>query len=380
MDTPVPPRAGQTESGANDSTVAPVGGSRGFWVIFAAAWLGYLGLMIVAAFVEGEPVTTAPPLTVAPAALATIVAWRRWDLVNPDRSLVKTGGILLVAALAYSCLSAALTLLVISWLDLSWGGVTDVGPAVLFAKLVVQAMMLFFLLAAFLMWTVSAERIQQTRALAAREAVLRAQAEANALRAQFNPHFVFNTLHSLMLLVREEPDTAERAIENVASLIRYASSLERRGQDVVPLSQEIEIAEKYLALESLRLEDRLDVEWKIESGLGTMEVPAFALQTLLENAIKHGVSPKPEGGRIVIQVAAHDKGMVLKVQDDGMGADSADINESDGSGLKLLEQRISVLYGDTATLEWHTEPRKGFSVTVRWPKTPEGEGKEARSK
>ena len=154
---------------------------------------------------------------------------------------------------------------------------------------------LFFyaLLAGFLMWSESIVRVNESHAMLAREAMLRAEAESKALRAQFNPHFVFNTLHSLMLLVRAEPDAAERAIEDVAALIRYASVLQRKGVDAVALETEVDIARRYAALEKLRLQERLTVVWDIPDELGRCAIPAFSIQSLLENAVKHGISPRP---------------------------------------------------------------------------------------
>jgi LytS/YehU family sensor histidine kinase len=293
--------------------------------------------------------------------------------VNPEHPVLRTGGTLLITGILFAALSALCSTLLIRALDLENVLLRGAEPRLLFPKLVVYAIVLFAILVGFLMWTVSAERVQESRAIAAREAVLRAKAEAKALRAQFNPHFVFNTLHSLMLLVREDPGTAEQAIEDVASLIRYASSLERRGQDVVPLSQEVEIARKYLALESLRLEDRMEVVWEVADELGDVAVPAFALQTLLENAIKHGLSPKPEGGTITIRVRAEGERMSLTVGDDGMGAVASEVVASDGNGLTLLGHRLLGLYGDAASSTWHTEPGRGFTVTLEWPRTRAGE-------
>jgi LytS/YehU family sensor histidine kinase len=227
--------------------------------------------------------------------------------------------------------------------------------------------MLYTVLAGFMMWSESLHRVQESRALAARESVLRAQAEAKAVRAQFNPHFVFNTLHSLMLLVRADPSAAERAIEDVASLIRYASILERRNQDVVPLGEELEIARRYMGLEALRLSDRMTVEWEIEADLERVGVPPFSLQTLLENAIKHGISPREEGGSVRVQVRREGGHLVISVEDDGLGAESEAVKEAEGKGLDLLRRRVSTLFGDKASLGWDTSPGDGFTVVLRLP-------------
>lgn len=345
-------------------------GNRGFWIVFVAAWLAYVGITVAMGSLEGEPSGHILLLVPAPAALTAVIGWRRRDVVTDKRTLIRTTGILVVVGMVYCVLSALISIGLLAWLAPDVESIWVGGPALLSLRLALYSSVLYVIFAGFLMWSESLERIQESRAMAAQAVVLRARAESKALRAQFNPHFVFNTLHSLMLLVREDPSTAERAIEDVAALIRYASTLERRGQDTVPLGQELEVARKYLALETLRLEDRLGVVWKVDAELHNMAVPAFSLQTLLENAIKHGLSPKPEGGKITIQVSAEGQRMVLTVADDGMGADPSEIAGSGGSGLTLLKHRLAGLYGEAASLAWHTEPGKGFSVMLHWPMVP----------
>jgi LytS/YehU family sensor histidine kinase len=209
--------------------------------------------------------------------------------------------------------------------------------------------------------------VHDSQRAVAREAVLRAEAEAKALRAQFNPHFVFNTLHSLMLLVRADPDAAERAIEDVATLIRYASIVQRRDLDVVPLSKELEVARRYVALERLRLGDRLRVSWAVDVDPSNFTVPAFALQTLVENAIKHGIEPRPGGGSVEVCARVGDGGLVLGVADDGAGAEPDAVAGRTGRGLDLLGRRLSGRYGGLAEIDWATTPGGGFSVTMRIP-------------
>jgi len=237
----------------------------------------------------------------------------------------------------------------------------------MFLLRVVGSLFLYAILDGFLMWAESIQRVHESRALAAREAMLRAQAEAKSLRAQFNPHFVFNTLHSLMLLVRADPATAERAIEDVAELIRYASVLQRRDVDLVPLAKELEVARRYVALEKLRLEERLRVVWEVEVEPGSVMVPAFALQTLLDNAVRHGLETRPEGGTVRVGAAAHDHLLTLTVADDGQGARPEVVAMASGHGLQLLARRLAALYGDAASVSWTTSPGEGFTATVRFP-------------
>ena len=224
----------------------------------------------------------------------------------------------------------------------------------------------YVLFLAFMMWAESIRRVRESQARLAQEAVLRAEAEAKAVRAQFNPHFVFNTLHSLMLLVRADPDAAERAIEDVATLIRYASIVQREDLDVVALEREVEVSQRYLGLEKLRLADRLKVEWDVEDGVGSVLIPAFALQTLVENAVKHGIEPSTEGGTVRVSLSEKDGTLEAVVSDDGAGADPDRVDQK-GHGIHLLSRRLEVRYGDSAGVSWKTAPGTGFVVTVRLP-------------
>jgi sensor histidine kinase YesM len=244
---------------------------------------------------------------------------------------------------------------------------SDVSPPLLFVYRMLSTTFVYMMFLGCLMWAESMHRVRAGEAAIARAAVLRAEAEARAIRAQFNPHFVFNTLHSLMLLVRADPAGAERAIEDVATLIRYASIIQRRDIDAVPLAKELEVARRYLALERLRLQDRLTVEWVVDVDPGAVTVPAFSLQTLVENAIKHGLEAKSEGGCVRIELTAASDVLTIRVSDDGAGADASSIHPMPGHGLALLRSRLASRYGENGRLDWTTAPGQGFSATVTLP-------------
>lgn len=375
MDAPWSRPASEAEPSAPDAPTrtepdAVVSRGRGFWLAFTAGWTLYAGLIVVATIAEGESpaVSLATVVAVAvPAALVgAVVAGRRRDLLRPDRSLRRTAGLHAVTGLAYATVCVVLTHLAVRALGPVVPEVLQWVETPVYVHGVTY-LFLYVLLAGFLMWTESIARVQESRAVAAREAMLRAQAEATAVRARFNPHFVFNTLHSLLLLVRAEPETAERAIEDVAALIRYASRLEKEELDQVPLEEEMAFARRYLALEELRLADRLRVSWDVDESLGRTRVPAFSLQTLLENAVKHGVAPRPSGGMVRVGAVREDGVVVLSVEDDGAGADAAEVDESGGRGLRLLRERVRVLYGGEGRMSWRTRPGAGFRAEIRVP-------------
>lgn len=349
----------------------PVLTTRQFWGIFSSAWLAYAVLLSGAYLLQGErlgEVLMATAVNVTPLVLpATFLAARRRRFLEPHATLGRDIAHKIAGGLGYA-LSVASIGGILVWL-LPQRPTSELGgrPIAIFAVLMMLGLFMYAIVLGFLVWADSLERVHESRALAAREAVLRAQAEAKALRAQFNPHFVFNTLHSLMLLVRKEPERAERAIEDVAALIRYASTLQRQEIDQVSLGKEVAFAERYLALEKLRLADRLEVVREIDDGLDDVLVPAFSLQTLLENSIRHGISPKPEGGRVRIRATARDGALDMVVEDDGLGADPARVGDTGGSGLHLLRQRLAVVYGGAATLDWRTARGEGFTAALRLP-------------
>ena len=340
---------------------------RSFWILFSAGWMVYGGLMVFTAVLEGERVLPRLVTVLPPSLFAIIIASRRRHFLKPEWHIWKTVGVHFGVGLGFAVLSATGTIGLTVALGAFESAFAGEAPAVAIVFFSFYYFLIYAVLAGFMMWSESLHRVEESRALAARESVLRAKAEAKAVRAQFNPHFVFNTLHSLMLLVRADPTAAERAIEDVASLIRYASVLERRDQDVVPLGEELEIARRYIGLEALRLSDRLRVEWKIDPELERIAVPPFSLQTLLENAIKHGISPKPAGGYITVRILKEANHLAISVEDDGMGEEPKEVRQAEGKGLHLLERRVDTLFGDTASLTWKTSPGNGFSALLHLP-------------
>jgi two-component sensor histidine kinase len=340
-----------------------------FWIGFTAGWGVYFGISFFFGAAEGGlgwAFRIAAVNALPPALLAVPVALARDRLFRPG---MRAGPAVLLhvgVGLTYAVSVAFALVLVTDYTGITMGELGDAsfGKKVLLVS--VSASFLYVVFSGVIAWTESLRQVHESQRVAAREAVLRAEAEAKAVRAQFNPHFVFNTLHSLMLLVRADPEAAERAIEDVATLIRYASIVQRRDLDVVPLSKELEVARRYVALERLRLGDRLEVAWNVDVDPARLTVPAFALQTLVENAIKHGIEPKPGGGHVGVDARADGGRLVLRVSDDGVGARSDSVAGRSGHGLELLAKRLE-RYGDEAEIEWETAPGEGFDVWVRIP-------------
>src|SRR5579863_3744214 len=167
-------------------------------------------------------------------------------------------------------------------------------------------------------WTMLYIRFTEKRRQEEREVNLRlavSEAELRALEAQINPHFLFNCLNSIRALVVENPQLAQDMITRFASILRY--NLNRDLNHTVPLAAELEVVNDYLALESVRLEDRLRIELAIEPEAARAFIPPMLLQTLVENALKHGIAALPEGGDLQIRARIEGDQLVVEVINTG---------------------------------------------------------------
>jgi hypothetical protein len=194
----------------------------------------------------------------------------------------------------------------------------------------------------------------------------RAQAEAadarlHALQAQMNPHFLFNALNTIASLVRTDARAAEATTENLAAILRR--TLDRSRSTTSTVEDEVDYLRAYLAIEQERYGDRLRVEWEIDPAALPLRIPPMTLQPLAENALRHGLGARLEGGRMRIAARRMDGRLRLEVEDDGAGFASG---ARDGTGLGNLRARLATLYGDRATLVIH-RLSPGARVTVEIP-------------
>jgi sensor histidine kinase YesM len=193
--------------------------------------------------------------------------------------------------------------------------------------------------------------------------------ELNALRNKLNPHFLFNTLHSIIALTRKNPDAAEAALFQFSDMLRYVLDTEKSGSDRVTLDDELRFTRDYLELESLRLGQRLKVAWELDDAAGVLALPALSLQPLVENSIKHAFNPHSRPGTLSIRTRIDDAGrrLALTVGDDGPGADVDAVRRSNGLGIRTVERRLQLEYGAQGGLAIETAPGAGFVVTMSIP-------------
>jgi signal transduction histidine kinase len=191
------------------------------------------------------------------------------------------------------------------------------------------------------------DRLHEKETLAARAEALAAAAQLDAIRARLNPHFLFNALHTLSAVVRLHPSAAEPAIERLGDMLRY--TLKEDGRDLVEFAEECDFTRQYLAFEQLRYEERLKIDLQIDPECFNFDVPPFSIQTLAENAVRHAISIRPEGGSIWIRCACRDGWLSVTVRDDGPGS-GADTGQSHQFGLRSLRERLQAAFGSETNL------------------------------
>jgi len=242
--------------------------------------------------------------------------------------------------------------------------------------------------------THSMQRLRWRERESAEWAALARERELAALKAQINPHFLFNTLNSINASVRADPSAAREMIVELSHLLRHA--LDSSTRDTVPLRQEVTFARAYLDLESRRFSDRLRVAYEIPADSSALDVaiPPMMLQPLVENAVRHGISPSPEGGTVMLRITADAQAVRIDVIDDGVGpseqvarriesaggslrvdaleappADERSDATSTGLGLANTHARLVRMNGPDAGLHVQTVSPHGFHVWCTIPRT-----------
>ena len=193
------------------------------------------------------------------------------------------------------------------------------------------------------------------------------QARLQSLTAQINPHFLFNTLNSVAELLHHNAAAADRALVALGELLRESLADHQR---TTTLAREIDLVERYLYIESLRLQERLVVDWSVDPAVLGCEVPTLALQPLVENAIRHAIAPRLKPGHIWISAALQSEGRLrINVRDDGevVTPDTHGERRTGGIGLENTRSRLRCLYGDEASLTFAAHRDGGASADIVIP-------------
>jgi len=195
-----------------------------------------------------------------------------------------------------------------------------------------------------------------------------ARSELKALKAQINPHFLFNALNSISALIATDPPAAERTLERLAGIFR--GTLLASERENVTLSRELEVVDAYLEIERARFGDRLTVRQSVTPEAAEVEVPPLILQPLVENAVRHGISHRVEGGVVTIEAEVRDDGLHITVQDDGPGLEGVDTEQvlARGYGLRNVRDRLLTRFGAGASFS--LEGADGARVELIIPAGP----------
>lgn len=192
------------------------------------------------------------------------------------------------------------------------------------------------------------------------------EAELAALKAQLNPHFLFNALNSIRALTLVQPEAARTAITQLSDLLR--ASLNASHRPLIPLEEELRMVRDYLAIEQVRFEDRLQVRMEVEPAANTAQIPPLLIQTLVENALKHGISQRVAGGyvHVFVRVAPPNR---LEIEVYNTGTYAPDSNPDSGLGLDNLTRRLAALYGPSATFSIAQSAPEVVLASVSMPLT-----------
>jgi len=290
--------------------------------------------------------------------LRRLIERRGWLALPPAKALLRVG----LAAFATASLQTFLVLLVeavttgisgflnypamglMLWLNISFGTFIWTGVYVGVASM---------------FWTRWAAKRAKAMESSLQEARLK------TLEAQMSPHFLFNSLNSIRGLVTENPASARDMITRLANLLRHG--LQSANQSTAPLADELAVVDDYLALEGIRLEERLQLQRRVDPSTLTTPLPTMLLQTLVENAIKHGIASSPEGGLLDLAVSRREQGIEIRITNPGTLR--APAPGSTQVGLANARERLRILHGDKASLELRQETPDRVLTLVSIPFT-----------
>jgi hypothetical protein len=338
--------------------------SRGWvWVQLAIAWLPMWALFTaLIVIVHGASVTDASVSAlrmIAPGAVLGVAVYKfasRLPWPHPFR-LGFIGAHVLAAGLYASIWYVAMSVihsLILGRL------VIQIGPGV--GPFLVTGIWLYIVVATVAYANLAAQRTAQIEAHAARM-------QLDTLRTQLHPHFLFNALHTVVQLIPADPRAAARAAEQLAGALRTTIEEQR---DLIPLAEEIAFVERYLAIESIRFGDRLRVHRAIDESALAALLPSFALQTLVENAVRHAATPRVDATQLTITATLIGIWLSVRVADDGDGAKLDAIQSGSGTGLRRLRERMRWLYGEGARLELASAVGRGFAAELCIPQLASG--------
>ena len=338
-----------------------------YWITQVVAWTGYMLVLGLPTWVEGTFSMRFGQITVVMAAIGIVSSHALRTCFKEWRWLDMPPGALLLRMLSGAVvLGGVAGLLQDGMHDAAFRQAEPLlgGSVRHLAEVVLSWVLQLFVWAVFYVayHYIVRSRLEELRAL--RLEAANREGQLSNLRSQLNPHFMFNALNSIRALIEEDPERAKRSITLLSAILRNAMSTVKRR--TVPLGEEIDMVRSYLLLEAMRYEERLRVRFDVDPSLERMPVPPMMLQTLVENAVRHGIAKRKEGGEVSISAHPDEEGMILTVRNTGHYTKGR--SEEAGIGLRNTEQRLEHIYGRKASLNIRND---GDSVVceVRLPFT-----------
>jgi two-component system, LytTR family, sensor kinase len=275
--------------------------------------------------------------------LRIIIKWQGWMMQSIEKVIPKMAIAVIITSLLFS-------LIVLGAIDYFNFGSASAKKLSFFAKLVGSTVdncmfILPWVLIYYFYHFFQKSQRQQMDTL--RLETLIKELELKTIKAHINPHFIFNSLNSIRALVDENPMRARKAVTELSNILR--SSLQSEKMETVTLEKELNIVKDYLALENMRFEDRLKIEYDIDEDTLDQPVPLMMLQTLVENALKHGISKQINGG--IVKVISDFKGDYHELVVQNTGVLNGYKNGDEGFGLSSTTNRLNLLYGNKASFE-----------------------------
>ena len=285
------------------------------------------------------------------------IHFARWLLLPVEKAIPK-----FLIGILFVCMGYALIRIgLIHWLDLSSGKRTF-GTRLLLINLENGMYIIPWTLIYYFYHYINKSRKQELDTLKL-EALVK-ELELKTIKSHINPHFIFNALNSIRALIDENPVRARAAITELSNILR--SSMQTEKQETVLFEKELDIVKDYLALEHIRFEDRLRVQYDISENTLSQPIPPMMLQTLVENAIKHGISKQLHGGTVTIISGLKGSYHELVIRNTGRLSESG--NE-DGVGLMSTRNRLQLLFGDQANFDIRELNGNTVEAVLRIPLT-----------
>lgn len=220
----------------------------------------------------------------------------------------------------------------------------------------------YLLILAVVLGLVYYKRLRETERLSSQLETKLAEAKLDSLKSQLHPHFLFNTLHAISTLMHRDVEMAEKTLTRLSDLLRL--SIGHLDQQKITLKEELEFLEKYLEIQKVRFQDKLNVNFNIGAELYDVVVPSFLLQPVVENSIKYAVEPSSENESIIISAEQNETKLALVVEDSGPG-----LSETfrEGVGIKNTRSRLQHIYGDSFELTFENRASSGLAVQIKIP-------------